>query len=102
MDVGLAVPAVQAKHRPFTVLIVKLRRVTMAALVAAGVAAVTLMIGLVTNAASDQERWPGWLHRTGFDFEELTAGAVAALAKLRRKPQERGWRARIDRALKRV
>lgn len=41
-------------------------------------------------------------HRTSFDFEELTTGAVAALAKLRRKPQERGWRARIDRAIRRV
>ncbi|WP_433049988.1 hypothetical protein [Dactylosporangium sp. CS-033363] len=40
-------------------------------------------------------------HRTGFDFEELTAGAVAALARLRRKPQERGWRARIDRDITR-
>ncbi|MER7003385.1 hypothetical protein ABT297_10100 [Dactylosporangium sp. NPDC000555] len=40
-------------------------------------------------------------HRTGFEFEELTAGAVAALAKLRRKPQDRGWRARIDRSVKR-
>ncbi|MEV8515497.1 hypothetical protein [Dactylosporangium sp. NPDC051484] len=40
-------------------------------------------------------------HRTGFEFEELTAGAVAALVKLRRKPQERGWRARIDRSVKR-
>ncbi|MFD0576201.1 cyclophane-containing RiPP biosynthesis TPR protein HaaT [Dactylosporangium darangshiense] len=39
----------------------KLRRVTMAALVAAGVAAVTLMVGLVTNAASQQQQWPGWL-----------------------------------------
>ncbi|GGM88281.1 hypothetical protein ACFFX1_15255 [Dactylosporangium sucinum] len=39
--------------------------------------------------------------RTGFDFEELTTGAVAALAKLRRKPQERGWRARVDRAVRR-
>ncbi|WP_432983647.1 cyclophane-containing RiPP biosynthesis TPR protein HaaT [Dactylosporangium sp. CA-233914] len=39
----------------------KLRRVTMAALVAAGVAAVTLMVGLVTNAASEQQQWPGWL-----------------------------------------
>jgi tetratricopeptide (TPR) repeat protein len=43
------------------VLIVKLRRVTMAALVAAGVAAATLMIGLITNAASEQRQWPGWL-----------------------------------------
>ncbi|MEU7942473.1 cyclophane-containing RiPP biosynthesis TPR protein HaaT [Microbispora bryophytorum] len=44
-----------------TVLIVKVRRVTMAALVAAGVAGVTLMVGLVTNAASEQQQWPGWL-----------------------------------------
>jgi tetratricopeptide (TPR) repeat protein len=44
-----------------TVLIVKLRRVTTAALVAAGVAAVTLMVGLVTNVASEQRQWPGWL-----------------------------------------
>ena len=41
-------------------------------------------------------------HRTGFDFEELTTGAVAALAKLRRQPQERGWRARVDRAIRRA
>ncbi|GAA2614644.1 hypothetical protein GCM10010399_51890 [Dactylosporangium fulvum] len=41
-------------------------------------------------------------HRDEFDFEELTTGAVAALAKLRRHPQERGWRARVDRAVKRV
>ncbi|MEV6928030.1 hypothetical protein AB0M46_26495 [Dactylosporangium sp. NPDC051485] len=40
-------------------------------------------------------------HRTEFDFEELTAGAVAALARLRRKPRERGWRARIDRSVRR-
>ncbi|GAA3271615.1 hypothetical protein Dvina_45370 [Dactylosporangium vinaceum] len=40
-------------------------------------------------------------HRTAFDFEELTMGAIAALAKLRRKPQERGWRVRIDRNVKR-
>jgi hypothetical protein len=41
-------------------------------------------------------------HRTGFDFEELTTGAVAALAVLRRHPQERGWRARVDRAIRRT
>ncbi|GAA3450964.1 hypothetical protein [Dactylosporangium matsuzakiense] len=40
-------------------------------------------------------------HRTAFDFEELTMGAIAALAKLRRKPQERGWRVRVDRNVKR-
>lgn len=40
--------------------------------------------------------------RAAFDFEELTAGAVAALAKLRRKPQERGWRARVDRSVRRA
>jgi tetratricopeptide (TPR) repeat protein len=33
----------------------------MATLVGASVAAVTLMIGLVTNAASDQQQWPGLL-----------------------------------------
>ncbi|MEV4134027.1 cyclophane-containing RiPP biosynthesis TPR protein HaaT [Dactylosporangium sp. NPDC049742] len=42
-------------------LIVRLRQVVVAALVAASVAAVTLMIGLVTNAASEQQQWPGWL-----------------------------------------
>jgi tetratricopeptide (TPR) repeat protein len=31
-------------------------------LVAGGVTAVTLMVGLVTNAASEQQSWPGWLH----------------------------------------
>jgi hypothetical protein len=41
-------------------------------------------------------------HRTDFDFEELTTGAVAALTKLRRDPQERGWRARVDRSIKRA
>ncbi|WP_432829742.1 hypothetical protein [Dactylosporangium sp. CA-092794] len=69
------------------------------------------------NAAHRLGSRPGWAmsnsagmafviqkgtHRTAFDFEELTAGAVAALAKLRRKPQERGWRARVDRAVKRT
>ncbi len=42
-------------------LLVKLREVTKAGLIAASVAAVTLMIGLVTNAASEQKEWPGWL-----------------------------------------
>jgi len=40
-------------------------------------------------------------HRTGFDFDELAAGAVAALVKLRRRPRERGWRARVDRSVTR-
>ena len=68
------------------------------------------------NAAHRLGTRPGWAvsnsaglafviqkgtHRGEFDFEELTAGAVAALAKLRRKPQERGWRARIDRQVQR-
>ncbi|WP_238006141.1 hypothetical protein KZZ52_51635 [Dactylosporangium sp. AC04546] len=68
------------------------------------------------NAAHRLGTRPGWAvsnsagmafviqkgtHRTAFDFEELTTGAVAALARLRRKPQERGWRARVDRAVRR-
>lgn len=69
------------------------------------------------NAAHRLGTRPGWAvsnsagmafviqkgtQRTAFDFEELTTGAVAALAKLRRKPQERGWRARVDRAVRRT
>jgi hypothetical protein len=67
------------------VLIVKLRRVTMAALVAAGVAAVTLMIDLVTNAASQQQRWPGWLsfvQRYPWQSFGLLAVAVVVLAAM--------------------
>ena len=69
------------------------------------------------NAAHRLGTRPGWAmsnsagmafviqkgtHRTEFDFEELTTGAVAALAKLRKKPQERGWRVRIDRNVRRA
>lgn len=66
-------------------LIVKLRRVTVAGLVAAGVAAVTLMIGLVTNAASNQQRWPGWLsllQRYPWQSFLLLAVVAVALAAL--------------------
>ena len=36
------------------------------------------------------------------DFEELVTGAVEALAKLRRKPADAGWRARVDRGVHRT
>jgi hypothetical protein len=77
---------------------------------------IQLVTAYGANAAHRLGTRPGWAvsnsagvafviqkgtHRDGFDFEELTAGAVAALAKLRRKPQERGWRARIDRSVRR-
>ena len=35
------------------------------------------------------------------DYGELVAGAVEALAKLRRQPRDGGWRARVDRAVRR-
>lgn len=67
-----------------TVLPVKLRRVTAAALVAGSVAVVTLMIGLVTNVASEQQRWPGWLspvqHHPWQSFGLLAVLAVALAA----------------------
>ncbi|MFE1936523.1 cyclophane-containing RiPP biosynthesis TPR protein HaaT [Streptomyces sp. NPDC059474] len=39
----------------------RLRRGIAIAAVAGGVAVTTMLIGLVTNAVSDQSRWPGWL-----------------------------------------
>jgi hypothetical protein len=57
---------------------------------------------LSPSPALHEPHRPGWLHRTGFEFEELTADAAAVLAKLRRKPQERGWWGSFDRAVKRV
>ncbi|MEV4514511.1 hypothetical protein AB0K00_36815 [Dactylosporangium sp. NPDC049525] len=35
------------------------------------------------------------------DYPELVTGAVEALAKLRRQPRDRGWRARVDRGITR-
>ncbi|MET7420967.1 hypothetical protein [Dactylosporangium sp. NPDC005555] len=35
------------------------------------------------------------------DYGELVTGAVEALARLRRRPREGGWRARVDRAVTR-
>jgi hypothetical protein len=79
---------------------------------------IQLVTAYGANAAHRLGTRPGWAmsnsagmafviqkgtHRAAgdFDFAELTAGAVAALARLRRKPQERGWRARVDRDVRR-
>ncbi|MGI5181544.1 hypothetical protein ACQEVZ_35090 [Dactylosporangium sp. CA-152071] len=35
------------------------------------------------------------------DYDELVTGAVEALAKLRRQPRDGGWRARVDRTVRR-
>jgi hypothetical protein len=40
---------------------VRLRRILLAVGVAGGVSVVGLLVGLVTNVASAQQRWPGWL-----------------------------------------
>jgi len=36
---------------------------------------------------------------TRFDFPGLVITAVAALAELRRRPKDKGWRARVDRSV---
>ena len=83
-------------------LIVKLRRVTVAGLVAAGVAAVTLMIGLVTNAASNQQRWPGWLSLVqrypwqAFLLLAVVAVVLAALLPGLTEPDQVGIRMAAD------
>ncbi|MFI5845832.1 ATP-binding protein [Catenuloplanes sp. NPDC051500] len=60
--------------------IVRLRRVTLVALTAAGVAAVTLILGLITNAASEQQSWPGWLSVVQrYPWQALALFAVAAI-----------------------
>jgi len=38
----------------------------------------------------------------GFDFGGLVATAVAALRELRRRPLDKGWRARVDRSVRRA
>lgn len=38
----------------------------------------------------------------GFDFDGLVGTAVAALRELRRRPLDKGWRARVDRSVLRV
>ncbi|QSB13829.1 tetratricopeptide repeat protein [Natronosporangium hydrolyticum] len=59
----------------------KLRRVTMIILVAAGMAAVTLMVGLVTNAASEQQLWPGPLaYVQQYPWQSLAGLAVVTVA----------------------
>ncbi|MDP9796001.1 tetratricopeptide (TPR) repeat protein [Catenuloplanes nepalensis] len=71
----------------------KLRRVTVVALIAAGVATVTLMIGLVTNAASAQQRWPGPLalvQQHPWQSFALLAIAAVALAALSQALSESG------------
>lgn len=58
----------------------RLHRVAVVMAVAAGTAAVTLMIGLVTNAASEQEQWPGLLARVQqYPWQSLTGLAVVAV-----------------------
>lgn len=42
----------------------RLRRVVVAALAAGGTAALALLVGLISNAASSQQNWPGWLQWT--------------------------------------
>ncbi|MFD0315593.1 cyclophane-containing RiPP biosynthesis TPR protein HaaT [Streptomyces flavalbus] len=67
----------------------RLRRGIAIAVVAAGGAVTTLLVGLVTNAVSDESRWPGWLgwlqEHAWFSFVVLgvtMAGLTALLAGL--------------------
>ncbi|MFI0190794.1 cyclophane-containing RiPP biosynthesis TPR protein HaaT [Streptomyces sp. NPDC017082] len=67
----------------------RLRRGIAIAVVAGGSAVTTLLVGLVTNAVSDESRWPGWLgwlqEHAWFSFVVLgvtTAGLAALLAGL--------------------
>ncbi|MFQ6146583.1 cyclophane-containing RiPP biosynthesis TPR protein HaaT [Streptomyces seoulensis] len=67
----------------------RLRRGFTIAVVAAGGAVTTMLVGLVTNAVSDESRWPGWLgwlrEHAWFSFIVLgvtTAGLTALLAGL--------------------
>jgi hypothetical protein len=69
------------------------------------------------KAAHRLQRRPGWAvsnsaglaflvqkGRPGarFEFGALVGGAVLALSELRRKPVEKGWRATVDRSVKRI
>jgi hypothetical protein len=78
---------------------------------------IQLITAYGANAAHRLGTRPGWAvsnshgmafviqkgtHRTAYDFEELTTGAVAALATLRTHPPDRGWRARVDRTIRRT
>ncbi|MEV6763867.1 cyclophane-containing RiPP biosynthesis TPR protein HaaT [Streptomyces sp. NPDC051105] len=67
----------------------RLRRGVAIAVVAGGGAVTTLLVGLVTNAVSNQSRWPGWLgwlqEHAWFSFVVLgvtMAGMTALLAGL--------------------
>lgn len=58
----------------------RLQRVTVVVVVAAGTAAVTLMVGLVTNAASEQGEWPGVLaYVQRYPWQSLAGLAVVAI-----------------------
>lgn len=58
----------------------RLQRVTVVVMVGAATAAVTLMVGLVTNAASDQDQWPGPLvYVQRYPWQSLTGLAVLAV-----------------------
>ena len=75
------------------------------------------LVGYGADAAHDVGPRPGWAvsntagmafliqkGRPGalFDFEALVTTSVQALAALRHKPPEGGWRARIDRSVRRA
>ncbi|MEV5987000.1 cyclophane-containing RiPP biosynthesis TPR protein HaaT [Streptomyces sp. NPDC052051] len=67
----------------------RLRRGIAIAVVSGGGAVTTLLVGLVTNAVSDESRWPGWLgwlqEHAWLSFAALgltTAGLAALLAGL--------------------
>jgi tetratricopeptide (TPR) repeat protein len=67
----------------------RLRRGIAIAVVAGGGAVTTMLVGLVTNAVSDESRWPGWLgwlqEHAWFSFVALgaaMAGLTALLAGL--------------------
>lgn len=60
---------------------VNLRRVVVVVAVALAITTVTVMVGLVTNAASSQESWPGWLEAVR-QRPWQALGIVAVLAVL--------------------
>lgn len=71
----------------------RLRRGIAIAVVAGGSAVATLLVGLVTNAASNESQWPGWLgwlqEHAWFSFVVLgvtMAGLTAMLAALSETP----------------
>ncbi|MGW0577104.1 hypothetical protein ACWD25_14270 [Streptomyces sp. NPDC002920] len=64
----------------------RLRRGAAVAAIAGGGALTTMLIGLVTNAVSDQARWPGFLgwvqHHAWFSFAALGVALVGLTALL--------------------